>query len=184
MTGPRNYRKRTRGLRGTQPDSIPLESITAPVERITRYGDPYIYDPNGTVKRPDGTPANIFARMAEGAKRARQAKIDGVPYQSAHAKSRTPEALAKAFAMSERARAEEESDSFISIESAIIDNYVCDRVSIDRTKEREWKGVAHHPQYGKLVDTLCQFKQGPKISFKFDMMRPLSATLPTPPAGN
>jgi hypothetical protein len=182
MTGPQNYRKRTRGLRSTQPvaERIPLDSITAPVERITQYGDPYIYDPNGTEKRPDGTPANRFARMAEGTKRARQAKIDGVPYQSAYAKSRTPEALAKASAMN----AELQGDTFTSVESAIIDNYVCDRVSIDRTNEREWKGVAHHPKFGELVNQLCQFKSGPKISFKFDMMRPLSATLPTPPAGN
>lgn len=177
MTGPRNYRKRTRGLRGTQPvaERIPLESITAPVERITRYGDPYIYDPNGTVKRPDGTPANRFARMAEGAKRARQAKIDGVPYQSAHAKSRTPEAIKAT---------QDKAEAFGAFETSLIDNFVCDRVSIDRTDEHKWRGVARHPKFGELVGHLCQFHCEPKISLKFDMMRPLSATLPTPPAGN
>ena len=179
MTGPRNYRKRTRGLRGTQPDSIPLESITAPMERITRYGDPYIYDPNGTVKRPDGTPANRFARMAEGRKRslelARQAKIDGVPYQSRWAKARTPEAIKAT---------QDEAEAFGAFETSLIDNFVCDRVSIDRTNAKEFKGVARHPKFGELVDHLCQFTCGPKISLKFDMMRPLSATLPTPPAGN
>jgi hypothetical protein len=181
MTGPRNYRKKRGGLRGTQPvaERIPLESITAPVERITRYGDPYIYDPNGTVKRPDGTPENRFARMAEGKKRsfelARQAKIDGVPYQSAYAKSRTPEAI--------KAK-QEKAEAFGALETSLIDNFVCDRVSIDRTNERQFKGVANHPKFGELVGHLCQFTCEPKISLKFDMMRPLSATLPTPPAGN
>jgi hypothetical protein len=145
------------------------------MERITRYGDPYIYDPNGTVKRPDGTPANKFARMAEGAKRARQAKIDGVPYESAYAKSRTPEAI--------KAK-QEKAEAFGALETSLIDNFVCDRVSIDRTKERKWRGVARHPKFGELVGKYCQFTCEPKISLKFDMMRPLSATLPTPPAGN
>ena len=173
MTGPRNYRKRTRGLRGTQPDSIPLDSITAPVERITRYGDPYVYDPNGTVKRPDGTPACRFARMLEGRKRARQAKIDGVPYQSAYAKLRTPEELAKIT-----------DGSFGPFETSLIENFVCERVSIDRTKEREFTGIAKHPMWGEHRGELSRFHILPRVSMKFDMMRPLSATLPTPPAGN